>query len=57
MASPNYGFEKRKKEMAKKEKQQKKQQQKQQQKLVARNERSRDDLSLPPSDELKQNDS
>jgi hypothetical protein len=43
MATPNYAFEKRKKEMAKKQKQQQKQQQKQ----ATQNERSRDDVSPP----------
>lgn len=54
MATPNYGFEKRKKEQAKKEKQQQKLQQKQQQKLAAQSERSRDNVSAPLPDESKQ---
>jgi len=56
MATPNYGFEKRKKEMAKKEKQQQKLQQKQQ-KQSTQNERSHDDVSLPLPNELKPDNS
>jgi hypothetical protein len=48
MVSPNYGFEKRKKELAKKEKQR----QKQQQKRTAQTERSSDEVSVPPPNEL-----
>jgi len=55
MASPNYAFEERKKEMAKKEKQQQKQQQKQ--KLAVESEQSRDDVSIPRTNELKQSGS
>jgi len=55
MATPNYAFEKRKKEIAKKQKQQQKQQLKEQQKLATQNERSLDDVSLPLNSEMTNN--
>lgn len=49
MATPNYAFEKRKKELAKKQKKQ----QKQQQKLTTQSEPGRDEIPLPLNNESK----
>lgn len=57
MASPNYAFEKRKKEIAKKEKQQLKQQEKQQQKRSARSDHNSNDVVISPNVDLKQRNS
>jgi hypothetical protein len=46
MATPNYAFEKRKKELAKKQKKQ----QKQEQKLATQDDRSREDAPQPETD-------
>lgn len=52
MATPNYAFEKRKRELAKKQKQQ----EKQQQKLASQAEQKRDATEIAQSDELKTKD-